>query len=123
MSTSTTASPASSPAAASEVAHENAVTLTGRLAAAPARRELPSGDVLLTFRVVVDRPAAPKEQRRRVDTIECAAWSGRVQRTVRSWSAGDTVTVEGHLRRRFRRAESGATSRVEVEVIKARRAR
>jgi single-strand DNA-binding protein len=103
--------------------HRNVVTLCGRLAAEPEPRELPSGDQLLTFRLVVDRPPAPGEQRRRVDTIDCVVWSGRVQRTARSWSAGDTVSVEGHLRRRFRRAEGGATSRVEVEVTKARRAR
>ncbi len=103
--------------------HVNAVTLCGRLAAAPESRELPSGDLLLTFRLVVDRPPVPDRQRRQVDTIDCAAWSGRVQRTVRSWTAGDVVTVDGHLRRRFRRCEGGPTSRVEVEVTKARRAR
>jgi single-strand DNA-binding protein len=104
-------------------AHVNAVSLTGRLAADPEARELPSGDLLLTFRVVVDRPAAAAAGRRQVDTIDCAAWSGRVQRTVRSWTAGETVSVEGHLRRRFRRSEAGPTSRVEVEVTRARRAR
>ena len=103
--------------------HVNAVCLLGRLAADPEQRDLPSGDLLLTFRVVVDRPGTPGGQRRQVDTIDCAAWSGRVQRTVRSWRAGDVVSVEGHLRRRFRRSEAGATSRVEVEVTKARRAK
>ncbi|HEX2175066.1 MAG TPA: single-stranded DNA-binding protein [Nocardioidaceae bacterium] len=119
-------SPASSRTQASpaaETAHVNAVTLRGRLAAEPEERDLPSGDLLLTFRLVVDRPASPGRQRRQVDTIDCAAWSGRVQRTVRSWNAGETVTVEGHLRRRFRRSDSGPTSRVEVEVTRGRRAR
>jgi single-strand DNA-binding protein len=104
-------------------AHVNTVSLLGRLAADPEPRDLPSGDLLLTFRLVVDRPGTAASQRRQVDTIECAAWTGRVQRAVRSWSAGDVVSVEGHLRRRFRRSEAGATSRVEVEVTKARRAR
>jgi single-strand DNA-binding protein len=116
----TTPSPARA-APASESAHVNAVTLRGRLAAEAEARDLPSGDLLLTFRLVVDRPASPDRQRRQVDTIDCAAWSARVQRSVRSWSAGETVTVEGHLRRRFRRSDSGPTSRVEVEVTKARR--
>jgi single-strand DNA-binding protein len=107
----------------SPAGHRNAVTLCGRLPAEPEPRELPSGDVLLTFRLVVDRPPERGESRRRVDTIDCAVWSGRVQRTVRSWGAGDIVSVEGHLRRRFRRFEGGATSRVEVEVIRARRSR
>jgi len=103
-------------------AHVNTVCLLGRLAADPEPRDLPSGDLLLTFRLVVDRPDTAARQRRQVDTIDCAAWTGRVQRSVRSWSAGDVVSVEGHLRRRFRRSEAGATSRVEVEVTKARRA-
>ncbi len=120
-STRRTAPPAKQPAAGP--AHVNAVTLCGRLAAAPESRELPSGDLLLTFRLVVDRPPVPDRQRRQVDTIDCAAWSGRVQRTVTPWAAGDVVTVDGHLRRRFRRSEGGRTSRVEVEVTKARRAR
>ena len=102
--------------------HVNTVCLLGRLAADPESRDLPSGDLLLTFRVVVDRNDAVSGQRRQVDTIDCAVWSGRVQRSVRSWSAGDVVTVEGHLRRRFWRSGGGATSRVEVEVTRARRA-
>jgi single-strand DNA-binding protein len=111
------------PEAVASTTHVNAVTLSGRLAAEPEPREMPSGDLLLVFRLVVDRPPGAVQQRRQVDTIDCAAWSGRVQRSVRSWSAGDIVTVEGHLRRRFRRSPGGAISRVEVEVTKARRAR
>lgn len=109
--------------AATGPTHVNTVSLLGRLAADPESRDLPSGDLLVTFRVVVDRADAVAGQRRQVDTIDCAAWSGRVQRTVRSWSAGDVVSVEGHLRRRFRRSERGAVSRVEVEVTKGRRAK
>jgi single-strand DNA-binding protein len=114
---------ATSAESASDPAHVNAVTLTGRLAADPEPRDMPSGDLLLTFRLVVDRPGVPGAHRRQVDTIDCAAWTGRVQRTVRSWHAGDIVSVEGHLRRRFRRSEAGPTSRFEVEVTRARRAR
>jgi single-strand DNA-binding protein len=109
--------------AASGPTHVNTVNLLGRLAADPEARDLPSGDLLLTFRVVVDRADTAAGQRRQVDTIDCAAWTGRVQRTVQSWSAGDVVSVEGHLRRRFRRSAGGAVSRVEVEVTKARRAK
>lgn len=101
----------------------NAVTLRGRLSADPESRTLPSGDVLVTFRVVVDRQPARRQQRRPVDAIDCAAWSARVQRTVRTWSAGDVVDVEGRLRRRFRRVGGAPRSRVEVEVTGARRRR
>lgn len=102
--------------------HHNSVALLGRLADVPEERELPSGDLLLTFRLVIDRPTRSGQGRRQVDTIDCAAWSTRVQRSVRAWSAGDLVTVEGRLRRRFLRGSVGI-SRIEVEVTRARRAR
>lgn len=102
--------------------HCNEVRLRGRMSAAAESRELPSGDVVVTFRIIVDR-APPDSPRRRVDTIDCAAWTGRVQRSALTWQAGELVEVSGALRRRFRRSATGATSRVEVEVARARRAR
>lgn len=97
----------------------NQVVLQGRIAAAPEERELPSGDVLWAFRVVVDRPPGGRS-RQRVDALECVAWSARVRRSVATWRVGDQVCVEGALRRRFFRAGAGAASRVEVEVTSAR---
>ena len=111
------------PSPGRDATHVNAVTLCGRLGAPPQSRDLPSGDLLLTFRLVIDRPPTPGEHRRRVDTIDCTAWTARVQRSVRSWEEGDVVMVEGHLRRRFLRSTSTPVSRVEVEVVRARRAR
>ena len=98
----------------------NEVSLVGRLSADPISTELPSGDVVLTLRLIVDRD----ERSRRppnVDTIDCSAWSPRARRTVASWHPGDVVEIEGALRRRFWQTNSGPTSRYEVEVIAARR--
>jgi single-strand DNA-binding protein len=106
--------------------HRNEVLLTGRVSACPQVRELPSGDVLMTFRLIVDRDppiAGKKPHRRQVDTIDCAVWTARAQRTVRSWQPDDVVEIHGALRRRFRRTPGGPISRVEVEVHKARRRR
>lgn len=102
--------------------HCNEVRLRGRMSAAAEARELPSGDVVVTFRIIVDRDDADR-QRQRVDTIDCAAWTPRAQRSARSWQPGELVEVTGALRRRFRRAPTGATSRVEVEISRARRVR
>ncbi len=105
-------------------APRNEVVLCGRVAAPAEERELPSGDCLMTARVIVDRDtAAMGRSSQRVDTIDCVAWLARVQRTMRNWQAGDRVQVEGAIRRRFFRAESGAVSRVEVEVKRAKRIR
>ena len=102
--------------------HHNEVLVRGRMSAPAESRELPSGDVVVVFRVIVERARAGRE-RQRVDTIDCAAWTPRVQRSARSWQPGELVEVSGALRRRFRRADAGATSRVEVEVRRARRVR
>jgi single-strand DNA-binding protein len=79
---------------------------------------------MVSFRVVVPRPAASgSDERRRptVDTIDCVAWLARVRRAAASWQPGDTIEVEGALRRRFWRGPGGGpASRCEVEVITAR---
>lgn len=104
----------------------NEVLLVGRVSGAPRERELPSGDALVSWRVVVDRPAprrAPPEGVRRItiDTLDCVAWTAALRRKARSLLDGDIVSVEGALRRRFWQAGAGATSRTEVEVEQLRR--
>jgi len=91
----------------------NDVRLRGRLAAAPLERELPSGDVIATFRLVVDRVpvrgSAPGAGVR-VDTLDCAVFLVGVRRRVVRWGPGDVVDVRGSLRRRFFRTAAGAAS-------------
>lgn len=104
----------------------NEVMLVGRVSGAPEERELPSGDRLVSWRVVVDRPAPrrappPGVRPPTVDTVDCVAWTGPVRRTARGLLDGDVVSVEGALRRRFWRAPTGASSRTEVEVEALRR--
>jgi single-strand DNA-binding protein len=102
----------------------NEVRLVGRVAAAPVERELPSGDTVVTVRLIVDRDrSAAARSAQRVDTIDCVAWTARVQRTVCRWEAGDEVEVSGALRRRFFRVPEGPRSRFEVEIAAARRPR
>lgn len=100
----------------------NEVILCGRVAAPAVERELPSGDTIVTARVIVDRdPQASGGSTQRVDTIDCVAWTARVQRSLRNWEAGQLVRVEGAIRRRFFRGATGAVSRVEVEIRATRR--
>jgi single-strand DNA-binding protein len=110
-------------AAAPDVSAVNEVRLRGRLGAAPEQRDLPSGDPVVSFRVVVDRPprSAGSGSAVRVDTIDCTAFRADVRRRCRHWAAGDVVEVEGSLRRRFFRAAGGAASRYDVEVLAASR--
>lgn len=100
----------------------NEVHLTGRVPAPAEQRQLPSGDILTTFRVVVPRSrAAQRRTRQRVDTVECSVWGARVRRTAMSLTAGDEVSVRGELRRTFRRNARGVTSWVTVDVAEVHR--
>ena len=100
----------------------NEVRLVGRLAADPQLRELPSGDTVWNLRVVVERAVLPGKEkpRQRVDSLECAVWSGRLKKQVEKWEAGYIVEVSGALRRRFFRAGGATASRVEVELTGGR---
>lgn len=102
------------------------VLLRGRVTAPPEQRELPSGDVLVTFRLSVPRRPTPlgRGSTQTSDWVDCVAAAARVRRTAATWSVGDEVEVEGVLRRRFLRGAGGPTgSRLEVEALQARRAR
>jgi single-strand DNA-binding protein len=111
----------SAASSAVEMQHRNEVLIRGRMAATAKARELPSGDGVVTFRVIIEREPQDAGGRRRVDTIDCSAWAPPVQSSVLAWEAGALVEVTGALRRRFRRGEGGTTSRVQVEVGDARR--
>lgn len=112
--------------AASPPAGRNEVLLVGRVSGVPEQRELASGDSLVAWRVVVDRPRGGRQppagvRATTIDTLDCVAWTPALRRTARALSDGDVVEVSGSLRRRFWRAGAGAASRTEVEVAAARR--
>jgi single-strand DNA-binding protein len=112
---------------AAEVRSRNEVVLIGRLAAEAVEKQLPSGDVLTTFRVIVERAprrSAPEGVKQAtVDAIECVAWTAAARRAAGGWAADDVVEVHGALHRRFWRAGAGAQSICEVEVTSAKRLR
>lgn len=110
----------------------NEVRVLGRVSAAARERTLPSGDTLVTVRVVVPRPAASPVHRRAaamsratsrvtVDTFECVAWGRRAQATLLSLRPDEHVMVQGALRRRFWRTGAGVSSMVEIDVVRVRR--
>lgn len=107
--------------AVGEPGGENHVQLGGRLAAIDART-LPSGDEVVALRVVVPRPSGRRDGPT-IDTIDCSVWRADLRRRVLRWQPGDSVEVEGALRRRFWRGPTGTRSRYEVEVSRLRRVR
>jgi len=100
----------------------NCVSLRGRVSSAPIERELPSGDAIVTLRVVLARDKSPmtSKSKQNSDWVDCVAWGGRVRRSVARWRVGDVVEVEGALRRRFFRMDFRTSTRVEVEVLSDR---
>ena len=106
-------------------APRNEVVLVGRVPADPEERELPSGDRLVTWRLVVTRspsrrpPATGRAPT--VDTVDCVAWTASTRRAALGLRPDDVVEVHGALRRRFWRAGAAAASRCEVEASTVRR--
>jgi single-strand DNA-binding protein len=116
---------------------DNNVHLRGRVSAVDEPRELPSGDAVVTLRVVIARPRRAATSTTRagdsrgsgtsrpaktvVDTIDVACWSARTRRTAGTLTPDDTVEVDGALRRRFFRAGGAAASRYEVEAHRIKR--
>ncbi len=103
-----------------QVGYLNDVRLIARVSAVGEPRSLPSGDVVVSLRVVVPRPRAG--ERSRVDTIDVACWSARTRCLAGRLDVGDRVEVRGALRRRFFRSGGGPASRYEVEATSLTRA-
>lgn len=107
----------------------NEVSLCGRLSAPAEERALPSGDVIVTFRVVIPRLGLPRRagtgeggaRPGQVDTIDVVCWSARSRRAALRLVAGATIEVDGALRRRFFGTPAGRQSRYEVEATRVRR--
>ncbi len=92
----------------------NSVLLVGRVTGTGEEIDLPSGDTLTKFRVVV--PREKPETKTVIDTIECVAFKPAIQKKALKLEIDDVVEIEGSLRRRFWQGATGVASKVEVEV-------
>jgi Single-stranded DNA-binding protein len=92
----------SSPATSSHV------DVIGRLGAHVRSRELPSGDELTTFTVIVDRPAREQRGQAKVDAIACTTTNRKIRDRLQRLEPGTQVEVAGVLRRRFWRGGAGS---------------
>jgi single-strand DNA-binding protein len=88
----------------------NDCLLRGRVSAQATDRELPSGEHVVEFRLIVTRA-----QREGVDTLDIAAWSAKTRRTALSLKPGEWVEVSGAVRRRFWQGPAGLASRWQIE--------
>ena len=134
---------------APKIEARNEVHLVGRVSSMPQERELPSGDLVVEFRIVVDRKTTTRQHRsqgdrgdapseidssgasanrkrrvgvrREVDTLDLAAWSPKVRKKALGLEVDQWVSIDGAVRRRFWQAPSGLASRWQVEVTELAR--
>ena len=90
----------------------NDLLLRGRVSAAATTKELPSGDKVVEFRLIVTR-----ENREGVDTLDIAAWSAKSRKTALSLAPDEWVEISGAVHRRFWQSPAGLASRWQVEAI------
>lgn len=86
----------------------NDVALRGWVTTIAIERELPSGDVVVQFRIAITRPEGG------VDTIDLESWSAKTRRTALSLKDGEWVEISGAIRRRFWKSGQGLASRWQV---------
>ena len=74
----------------------NDVVLRGRVSKEAIAKELPSGDKVVEFRLIITR-----EKSSGVDTLDIGAWSSKARRAALTLKPEEWVEVSGSIRRRF----------------------
>jgi single-strand DNA-binding protein len=88
----------------------NDVLLRGRVSSIAQEKELPSGDKVSEFRIVIARNSEEG-----FDTIDISAWSSKVRRIAGSLKIDQWVEVSGSIKRRFWRGATGLASRWQID--------
>ena len=87
----------------------NDLMLRGRVSAQAVEKELPSGDKVVEFRLIVSRL-----ERGGVDTLDIAAWSSKMRRSALTLKEGEWIEISGSIHRRFWSGPTGVSSRWQV---------
>jgi single-strand DNA-binding protein len=95
---------------------KNNVELCGRVSGVPTERELPSGDKVIEFRLIVAR-----DSRTGVDTLDIGAWSSKARRKSLTLKEGEWIEISGSVHRRFWQAPGGVASRWQIEACEITR--
>jgi single-strand DNA-binding protein len=88
----------------------NDLLLRGRVSAPATTKELPSGDKVVEFRLIVTRA-----EREGVDTLDIAAWSAKMRKVALSLNGDEWIEVSGSIHRRFWQSPTGVASRWQIE--------
>ncbi|MEI9907283.1 MAG: single-stranded DNA-binding protein [Actinomycetota bacterium] len=90
----------------------NELLLRGRVSGVPTEKELPSGDRVVEFRIVVSRAS-----REGVDTLDIGAWSAKSRKKGLSLKENEWIEISGSVHRRFWQGAQGVASRWQIEAI------
>jgi single-strand DNA-binding protein len=88
----------------------NDCLLRGRVSAPAVDKELPSGEHVVEFRLIITRI-----DREGVDTLDIAAWSAKNRKMALSFKGGEWIEVSGSVRRCFWQGPQGLASRWQIE--------
>jgi single-stranded DNA-binding protein len=88
----------------------NKVNLVGRISEPAKEKTLQRGDVLVEFRLIIER-----DDREGVDTLDIATWPAQLKKRALKLEEDQWVGIKGVLRRRFWKTPSGVASRWQVE--------
>ena len=94
----------------------NDLLLRGRVSAKANQKELPSGDTVVEFRLIITR-----DNGKGVDTLDIGAWNAKARRSALSLKPDEWIEVSGSVHRRFFTGASGLASRWQVEAIEIAR--
>jgi len=88
----------------------NDLLLRGRVSAPATSKELPSGDKVVEFRLIITRT-----EREGVDTLDIAAWSTKSRKIALTLEGDEWVEISGAIHRRFWQSPTGVASRWQIE--------
>jgi single-strand DNA-binding protein len=94
----------------------NDVLLRGRVSKQAIEKELPSGDKVVEFRLIISR-----EKQTGVDTLDIGSWSSKSRRTALSLAPDEWVEISGSIHRRFWSGPAGLASCWQVEAVEISR--
>lgn len=100
--------------------HRNEVYLVGEVITVPQERTFADGRDVVTFRLDV-RAAGETGPTR--DSFDITITPARSRKAVLGWDVGNTVEIEGVVRRRFHRVGAGSRAFVVIEAARAKRIR
>ncbi len=94
----------------------NDLLVRGRVSAPATSKELPSGDKVVEFRLIVTR-----SEREGVDTLDIGAWSAKSRKIALTLKRDEWIEISGSIHRRFWQAPTGLASRWQVEAAEISR--